>query len=318
MQKVDAHSPPETCRLITQSGLAKAALTWPDLILKSFIGGIFISMGALFDLIIAGGAIGVRANNPSLATLLSGLVFPIGFAMLTVTNVELATSNMFVMVYTLLQRRTTFYDLGRNWVVSYVGNLAGCLFFAGFLTWWTNSLSTDAEQSYAASGAASRVNQQWSVNFLRGVGCNWLVAMAVFFATAAKDGVSKIYGIWIPVTAFCVMGYQHCIANFFLVPVGMFYGADVSVGKYIYQSVIPVTLGNILGGVVFGGFVFWWLYGRDEQKAAQTGQPLSGEHENNNFPVTASGETLDAGVPRHDAESDLTRRGESRKGDEMV
>lgn len=262
--KFDINNAAETVRLLALSGIAKAQLSWPDLIIKSLLGGIFISMGALFDLIVAGGAVGLRESNPSLAVLLSGAVFPIGFAMIIVTNSELATSNMMVMVIPTLQRRIRIYDLCRNWVVSYIGNLAGALFFGGFLAWWADALSTDAEKSYAATGAASRVNQQWSVNFLRGVGCNWLVGMAVFFSTANREGVSKIYGIWIAVTTFCVLGYQHCIANFFLVPIGLWYGAPVGVGKFIYQSVIPVTLGNILGGAVFGGLVFWWLYGRDE------------------------------------------------------
>ncbi|KAF1351438.1 Formate/nitrite transporter [Delphinella strobiligena] len=279
--KIDVNGPAETVRLFNQGGIAKANLTWVDLILKSLLGGIFISCGALFDLIIAGGAIGLRASNPSLALLLSGGVFPIGFAMIILTNVELATSNMMVMVVPLLQRRTTLYDKARNWIVSYIGNLAGALFFAGFMTWWADSLSTDAEKSYAASGAADRVNQQWSVNFLRGVGCNWLVGMAVFFGSSFREGVSKVYGIWIAVVTFCVLGYQHCIANFFLVPVGMFYGADVTVGKYIYQSVIPVTLGNIVGGALMGGVVWWWLYGRDDNPPSRA---LMEEHK--------SGDTL--------------------------
>ncbi|KAL1301404.1 hypothetical protein AAFC00_005663 [Neodothiora populina] len=275
--KIDANNALETVHLMSLAGIAKAQLSWVDLILKSLLGGIFISMGALFDLIVAGGAVGLRETNPSLAVLLSGAVFPIGFAMIVVTNSELATSNMMVMVIPMLQRRISIYDLSRNWVVSYVFNLAGALFTGGFLAWWTNALSTDAEKTYAATGAASRVNTQWSVNFLRGVGCNWLVGMAIFFATANREGVSKIYGIWIAVTTFCVLGYQHCIANFLLVPIGLWYGAPVSVGKFIYQSVIPVTLGNILGGAVFGGVVFWWLYGRDENDSA-TKDCVESEH----------------------------------------
>lgn len=318
--KADANTPFETTRLISQAGVAKAALTWPDLILRSLLGGIFISMGALFDLIIAGGATSLRASNQSLALLLSGAVFPVGFAMIVVTNVELATSNMMVMVITTLQRRTTLLDLVRNWTVSYVGNLAGALFFAGFFTWWADALSTDAEKSYAASGAADRVNQEWQVNFLRGVGCNWLVGMAVFFATSAREGVSKIYGLWIPVVTFCVLGYQHCIANFFLVPVGMFYGAEVGVGKYIYQSVIPVTLGNVVGGAVFAGLVFWFLYGREigaDGTAVGPRRRREGEGEQREMAVArqASGETLFDGVPKDGCGNQDSMRSRQGQGD---
>lgn len=96
------------------------------------------------------------------------------------------------------------------------------------------------------------------------VGCNWLVGMAMFLSIAAKDKVSKIYAIWIPIWTFVALGYQHCIANFFLVPIGMFYGTNFGVGKYIYQCVIPATLGNIVGGVVLDAGLIWFVYGPSE------------------------------------------------------
>jgi formate/nitrite transporter FocA (FNT family) len=129
MEKVDAHSPPETCQLISQSGVAKAKLPWADLIVKSFFGGVFISLGSLFDLVIAGGAPGLRSSNPSLATMIAAFSFPIGFVLVIITNVELVTSNMAVMVFSTLQRKTSIYDLTRNWVTCYIFNLAGCLFY---------------------------------------------------------------------------------------------------------------------------------------------------------------------------------------------
>ncbi|KAI9167954.1 putative formate transporter [Paramyrothecium foliicola] len=277
MEKVDAHSPPETCQLITQSGIAKAKLPWADLIVKSFFGGIFISLGSLFDLVVAGGAPEQRAANPSLITLLAAFTFPIGFVLVILTNVELVTSNMAVMMYTTLQRKTSVYDLLRNWVVSYIFNLAGCLFFAGVLAWWSDTLSSAAQSDYAVTQAEGRVNINWGYNFTRGIGCNWLVGLAVYLATSSKDNLSKIVGIWLPIWTFVALGYQHSIANFFLVPIGMFYGTNFGVGKFIYQCTIPVTLGNIVGGAILTGAALWFLYGRDDTLATKTGQPLSGE-----------------------------------------
>ena len=86
----------------------------------------------------------------------------------------------------------------------------------------------------------------------------------MFLSIAAKDKVSKIYAIWIPIWTFVALGYQHCIANFFLVPIGMFYGTNFGVGKYIYQSVIPVTLGNMVGGVFLDAILIWFIYGPSE------------------------------------------------------
>ncbi|KAK1637406.1 Formate/nitrite transporter-domain-containing protein [Colletotrichum phormii] len=263
-ENLDARTPPETCHLISKSGIAKAKLSWPDLILKSFFGGIFISLGSLFNLVIAGGAPGLRASNPALATMLSALTFPIGFVLTVFTNTELVTSNMAVVMYSTLQRKTSWYDLGKNWVVSYVFNLAGCLFFAGVLAWWTDTLESNAQTEYAVVQAEKRVNVNWGYNFTRGIGCNWLVGLAVYMAMSGRDMLSKILGIWLPIWTFVCLGYQHSVANFFLVPIGMFYGTNFGVGKFIYQSVIPVTLGNIVGGAVMAGGVLWFVYGRND------------------------------------------------------
>lgn len=275
MEKVDAHSPSETHQLISQAGVAKSKLPWVDLIVKSFLGGVFISIGGLFDLLVASGATGLRASNPSLATLIAAFTFPIGFVLVILTNVELVTSNMFVMTFTTLQRKTSIYDLARNWIVSYIFNVLGSLFYAGILCWWSDTLSTDAQSSYAVTGAESRVNVNWGYNVARGIGCNWLVGLAFYLSTSSRDNVSKIYGIWIPIWCFVALGYQHCVANYFLVTIGMFYGTNFGVSKFIYQSCIPVTLGNIIGGAGFMGILFWFLYGRDETLPTQTGQLLS-------------------------------------------
>jgi len=268
----DAHNAPDTHRLIAQAGVAKAKLPWLDLIVKSFLGGVYISIGGLFDLIIQGGSPGLRASNPALATLLGGLVFPVGFVLILLTNVELATSNMFSMAFSTLARKTTLYDLGRNWVVSYLGNMAGALFFAGILAWWADVFDSDAETAYVVTQAESRVNINWGYNFTRAIGCNWLVGIALYLGTSGRDNFSKIYGIWIPITTFVVLGYQHCIANYFLIPIGMFYGTNFGVGKFIWASIIPVTLGNIIGGAFFMGFSYWLLYGREPALSNEAGQ----------------------------------------------
>ncbi|KAF5540179.1 formate transporter [Fusarium phyllophilum] len=202
MEKVDAHSPPETCQLMTQSGIAKAKLPWTDIIVKSLFGGIFISLGTLFDLVVVGGAPGLRESNPSLITLLAAFTFPIGFVLVILNNVEFVTSNMTVMMYTTLQRKTSVYDLAKNWVVCYIFNLAGCLFFTSALAWWSETLNSDAMSSYAVMQAEARVNINWWLNFTRGIGCNWLVGLAVYLAASSKDNLSKIVGIWIPIWAF--------------------------------------------------------------------------------------------------------------------
>jgi formate transporter len=274
---VDAHSPPETHHLLAEAGVAKSQLPWIDLILKSLLGGAFIALGAAFDMTVAGGSPGLRASNPALVTMISAFLFPVGFTFIILTNTELATSNFFTMMFSTLQRRTTIYDLARNWITSYIFNLAGALFYAGILTWWSDTLSTDAQSTYAVAQAEARVNVNWAYNFTRGIGCNWLVGLAMYLATSGRDNTSKIYGLWIPIWAFVGLGYQHSIANFYLVPVGMFYGTNFGVGKFIWNCVIPVTLGNIVGGAFFCGCLFWLLYGREPTLVNEAGTQLGGD-----------------------------------------
>lgn len=173
-------------------------------------------MGGLFSIVVAGGAVSLRENNPSLATLLGALVFCLGFVLIIITNTELATTNMMIMTYSTLQRKTSILGLTRVLLLSYIFNMAGCLFFAWFLAYWTHTLSTPAEQSFAILQAEGRVRVEyyWSTNFLRAVGCNWLVCLAYFLATGAREYVSKIYAVSFPVWAFGALGYQHSIANY--------------------------------------------------------------------------------------------------------
>ncbi|KAK4540208.1 hypothetical protein LTR36_009706 [Oleoguttula mirabilis] len=291
---VNGFSPQEIARLTARAAVAKSHLSWTELSVKAFMGGFFISLGALVDLVIISGCPGLRESNPALATMIAGFTFPLGFVMITLTNMELATSNMFVMPFAALQRRVTLWHLAKNWGVSYIFNLAGALFTAGFLAWWSDVLSTDVQSAYAVTQAQGRVNVAWSVNFLRGVGCNFFVAMAFFLSLGAADFVSKVYCIWIPVWAFVMAGYQHSIANYFSVPIGMFYGTDFDVGRFIYQSVIPVTLGNIVGGVLVAALPFWILYGRGDAVNVQTGQPV-GEKKKNEPRLDSDDETLRPG-----------------------
>ncbi|KAK5120113.1 hypothetical protein LTR85_006594 [Meristemomyces frigidus] len=296
---VNGFSPQEIARLTTRAAIAKSHLSWTECIVKSFMGGFFISIGALIDLVIISGCPGLRESNPALATMIAAFTFPVGFVLITLTNMELATSNMFVMPFAVLQRRITLWDLTKNWIVSYVFNLAGALFTAGFLAWWSDVLDTAAQTSYAVTQAQNRVDVQWSVNLLRGVGCNFFVAMAFFLSLGATDFVSKVYCIWIPIWAFVMAGYQHSIANYFSIPIGMFYGTDFDVGKFIYQSIIPVTIGNIVGGFLLAALPFWILYGRGDAMNVQTGQPVDEEKKNE---------------PRIDSDDETLRTGEASSG----
>jgi hypothetical protein len=141
-----------------------------------------ISIGAGFDIVIAGGSPGLRSSSPAMATLISALTFPTGFVLIILRNTELCASYKFIMAYSTLRRRTSLYDLARNWIVSYIFKMVGCLFYARILSWWAGVLTTEAQTQYAVTQSQGRVSVNWGYNVSRVIMCNWLVGLAFFFA----------------------------------------------------------------------------------------------------------------------------------------
>ncbi|KAH8800254.1 Formate/nitrite transporter-domain-containing protein [Xylogone sp. PMI_703] len=308
MLSIHAASPDEITQRVNHAAVSKATLGWSALAVRAFLGGSLIALGALVNLSVLGCAVGLRDSNPSIATLIASFTFPTGFFLITITNAELVTASFFIMLFARLQGKISTCHLVRNWVVGYICNMAGALFFAGFMAWWTNSLGTDAEKSFAATQAEARVNiaSYWSVNFLRGVGCNWLVGLAIYGSIAADDNLTKTYSIWIPVWAFAGLGYQHSIANYFLIPIGMFYGAGFSVGEFIYKSIIPVTLGNAVGGGFLTAASLWFLFGEKKERLLGSNELAKQIKPSNNLQPSTVTDSEEASHSLGPAEQQLT------------
>lgn len=200
--------------------MRKARQPLSQLILKSFLGGVYLSVGGLFLLILGGGAPGLATNYPGVQKALGAAVFPIGLIIIVTTGLELCTSNFMVMTITTLQRRTTVLDLAKSWVVSFLGNLAGAMFFGGILVYWTGLIDAAPYHAYAITLAEHKAaGANWREIFLRGIGCNWLVCIAVWMSASAKDIVSKVIIIFLPIWFFVAVGFEHVIANMFLIQV---------------------------------------------------------------------------------------------------
>jgi len=150
----------------------------------------------------------------------------------------------------------------QHWALTFIGNLAGSLFIMALLVGYSGILSDAASTKQTIAFATKKVvAPQWHQIFLRGIGANWLVCLACFLACSAREQVSRIISIWWPCFAFVILGYDHVVANMFYIPVGIFLGApQITVGLYIWKSMIPALLGNIVGGGLFVGVVYWYLY----------------------------------------------------------
>ena len=253
-------SPKDTACAIEGVGCAKANLPWEKLLVLGFLAGAFIAFGGLLAIIVGKG-INTETLGGGFGKFIFGGVFPVGLMLVVIAGAELFTGNTACTIPAVMSGKATWGGLLRNWVLAYVGNFVGSLFVAFFLAYLTNLCAKDPYLSAVQAIASGKVSQGFVPLFFKGVGCNWLVCLAVWLAVASDDIAGKIWGIWWPIMAFVALGFEHSIANMFFIPLGIFYGAQVSWGQFFVNNLIPVTLGNIVGGAFFVGFIYWWLYG---------------------------------------------------------
>lgn len=163
-----------------------------------------------------------------------------------------------------LHRRISIWKMLAHWTLTFFGNLAGSLFIVGIIIGYGGVLDDKLYREEAIKFADKKAyTPQWHQIFLRAIGANWLVCVACWLAFQARDVASKIAAIWWPVFAFVALGLDHVVANMYFIPLAIFLGSPtISVGYYIWKSMIPALIGNILGGGLFVAVVHWYLVGR--------------------------------------------------------
>lgn len=198
-----------------------------------------------------------------LPPLVGAICFPAGFVILVLLGLELATGNFAVLTIGLISRDLGWKSLLRNWTWVYAGNLAGsmayaALFWVAVTSFGATSGGAVAEQvrrvavaktsAYAAIGLAG-----WGTAFVKGVLCNWMVTIGAVLAFVSRSTLGKVVGMWLPIATFFAHGYEHSIVNMFVIPAGMFLHAPISTTSWWWWNQIPVTLGNVLAGMLFTG-----------------------------------------------------------------
>jgi formate/nitrite transporter len=262
------NSPAEVAQLYLTVGKNKAALSCTRQFLLGVLAGAFIALAG-----VGSAAAACTVANPSLAKLVSALLFPGGLAMVVLAGSELFTGNC-LMVLPLLEGEIGPGALVRNWVTVYLGNLAGSLLVAALCVYSGQlSLFDGALAAAALSTAAAKCALPFSAAFLKGVGCNFLVCTAVWISFAARDAVGKAAGLYFPILLFVVSGFEHSVANMYYISVGLLAkaspayaaagaGLDLSAltwGRFFAANLLPVTLGNLVGGCGLGA-IYWFCY----------------------------------------------------------
>lgn len=261
-------NPTQICDGYMEASIKKGTSPVWKLLLLGFIAGVFIGLGA------AGSSAAAHAiENVGLAKLVTGLVFPVGLCMIVLLGAELFTGNV-LMINGALGKKIKWTQVARNWVLVYFGNFAGALAVAFLMVNFGQlDMGSGALATYTAKVAAGKSSLPWENAFVLGIFCNVLVCAAVYMGTSGKDTFGKVIGLCLPVTLFVTAGFEHCIANMYYIPAGIMAatdpsyaaaitaaGIDISVlniGTFITANLIPVTLGNIVGGMAVGLYMYF-------------------------------------------------------------
>jgi formate transporter len=283
--QLDALLPPEMAAKAEQVGVKKAHLPALSMFVLSVLAGAFIALGAIVATTVTAGA---SALPYGIVRLLAGLVFSLGLILVVVGGAELFTGNNLIVMAWASGKVSTRLLL-QNWVIVYVGNFVGAVATA-VLTFASGQFAFG--QGSVGAAALATANAKSGLGFgqavVLGILCNALVCLAVWLTFSARTTTDRILAIVPPITAFVAAGFEHSIANMYFIPIGLFIKAAAPAafwtaigktpadyaaltwGNFIVNNLVPVTLGNLIGGAGLVGAVYWFVYLRPRAHAAIT------------------------------------------------
>ncbi len=270
--------PEEVLEKFRHIAKSKANLPVYKMLLLGFLAGAYIAFGAQLATMVGHDA--SRVLGVGFAKFLFGSVFTVGLMLVVIAGAELFTGNNLIVVGALT-KRATWSGLLKNWFWVYIANFIGSitLVYLMFYTdlWKTNNFGVGI---FALKIGVAKVNLTWIEAFTRAVLCNWLVCLACWIAIASKDIIGKIFAIYFPIMAFVASGFEHSVANMYFVPMaimlkgqstlisssGISQGAlsNLTWNNFIVHNLIPVTLGNIVGGALLVATVYVLIYWKKE------------------------------------------------------
>lgn len=271
-------APTEIARAVIEVGKAKTNLSVMQMVILGVLAGVFIGFGSELATMVSFDV--SKFLGVGFAKFIFGSVFSVGLILVVLAGAELFTGNSLIFMSVL----TGDVKLGKmlnNWFWVYLANFIGSLLLVWIMytteLWKTGNFAEGAKALVIANG---KVNLTWGAAFARAIGCNWLVCLAVWIAVASKDVVGKIFGIYFPIMAFVASGFEHSVANMYFVPMGILLKSNADVvaaagltgklanltwGGFIIDNLIPVTLGNIVGGAFFVSTLYWAVYLKDKK-----------------------------------------------------
>lgn len=250
---------------------------------KAFVlaiaAGALIAFGAQVSLTVM---TGTEAVSWGIAKLVGAMTFATGLMMVVLTGAELFTGNV-MMTFSVIEKKTSIWKLLRNWTIVYIGNFVGSVILASLI--YFSGCSHNSHEALGALGlttAYTKATLPWVEAFTRGILCNWLVCLAIWMASSSRHVIGKIFAIFFPIMTFVASGYEHSIANMYFLTNGLFLKhtpaivaasgfttdqlSNLTIKTCLLNNLLPVTLGNIVGAIVFVVLLFWTAYLRDDHK----------------------------------------------------
>lgn len=265
----DAYTPSQVARRIDEIGIVKARQAWLPMFVLGILAGAFIGLGALFYVLVS--------SDPSLGfaarRAFGGVAFSLGLLLVAVAGAELFTGNN-LLAMAWADGKLSLVEVLRAWAIAGLGNLVGAAGLA-LLVYWSGHAEMNhgaIAREYVAIAAAKCALPFWTA-FVRGVLCNILVCLAVWMAMAGRSVVDKAVAIVFPVSAFVAAGFEHSVANMYLIPIGMLLEAASGTGAPqlvtwtgFLGNLVPVLLGNVVGGSVLVALTYHLIYGQRNPK----------------------------------------------------
>lgn len=288
------NAPAKMVGLVANAGTYKSKLSIFQLLIRGFMAGAYIGIGAALATVCSTGV--AATAGAGIAKLVLGSVFPVGLIAIVLTGMELFTGDCMLVPMAAMMKRVTWGSVIRNWFWVYIGNILGSFFYAYIMAFGplvdgtTEGMAVNAFGTTAVNIAVAKTLTYKAVGglgywscFVKAIGCNFLVNIAILLAITADDVIGKFFGIWFPIMAFVSTGFEHCVANMYFLPAGKYlidwYPAVVqktggllaannglSWGDIWFWNLIPVTAGNIVGGFLFIGVAYFLMFRKEVPK----------------------------------------------------
>jgi len=280
------HPPVAIVAKAGDAGKYKVGLPAWNMILRGFMSGAYIAMGGALATICTTGiqatdvALRYGTASAGFSQLILGAVFPVGLIITVLTGAELFTGDAMLAPMAAFIHKISWAQVLTLWVLVYIGNFIGSVV-------WAYIMANGPYVSFDAAGAATATAfgaraiaimgaktgyvgmMGFYSAFLKGIGCNWLVNLAILLGICADDLIGKFFGIWFPIMAFVSSGLEHSIANMYFIPAGLLTAAVTNTPTKVtwvnmwMSNIIPVTLGNIVGGLFFVGVIYWVAFRKE-------------------------------------------------------